>query len=456
MGARRLGEVAVLVAGKASADLHDLLAPLDIGSRSDAVPGGNIFKRSAGTLEIGDHRADFDRLVTLGFLQAVTGEVFPEAEETRHFGRRAEVLRIPQPRVKPLEAVLRGNVSQAGADLGEGARGVGGLELGGERMRAGRELCIDAGRGVEFEEFAEPLTGLLSVRAGTDILNDPLHPFPESLEPRVGSDRFSDFMVIRGDAHVGPDALVGAGIAIDLVASVAAVLSDEMVALDELRRGRLGESLARLEIDNLMMALQAARLFEPVREHRENPVVVVSPPVLVVPLMALRGRVRAVGRPHEARGTSLSLMADRASEGLHRMGAGRSDEEIETRMSGIRLGHAATNRQLEWAARVRRLDEGCNGCFSREGLASVDAGDHVASGKPSHGCWRAGDNEADRRILSVEQALRSERESVELLELRVAVALHRGTSGSGFGGGGERDRQIGLLAVRGLGGGAGG
>ena len=386
VGARGFGEVAVLVASKASAHLHDLLAPLDIGSRSDAVPRGNIFKRSAGTLEIGDHRADFDRLVTLRFLQAVTGEVFPEAEETWHFGRRAEVLRIPQPRVEPLEAVLRGNVAQAGADLGESARGVGGLELGGERMRARRELGIDAAGGVEFEEFAELVTGLLPVWAGTDILNDPLHPFPESLEPGVGGDRFSDFMVIRGNAHVGPDALVGAGIAIDLVASVAAVLPDEMVALDELWRGRLGESLARLEIDNLMMTLQATRLLEPVREHRENPVVVVSPPMLVVPLMALRGRVGAVGGPHEARGTSLSLMADRTSEGLHRMGAGRSDEEIETRMSGIGLGNATTNRQLKWAAHFRRLNEGCDGCFPSESLASVDAGNHVAGLQPGHSC----------------------------------------------------------------------
>ena len=176
---------------------------------------------------------------------------------------------------------------EARADLGKRARGLGVLQLGGERVGTGGELGVVAGDGVEIEKLPELLPRLPAIGARADLFDEPLDSCAEGFQPWIGGNRLRHFVEVRGDSHVGADALVGAGVAVDLVAAVAAVLADQVVALDELRRGGLGKPLGGLEIDHLMMALQTARLLEPVREHRLNPVMVVEPPVLVMPLVPL-------------------------------------------------------------------------------------------------------------------------------------------------------------------------
>ena len=147
---------------------------------------------------------------------------------------------------------------EARADLGERARGLGVLQLSGERVRTGRELGIVAAGSVEIDEIPELLPRLPAIRARADLLNESLHPCTEGFQPWIGGDRFGDLVEVRGDSHVGADALVKAGVAVDLVAAVAAVLADQVVALDHLRRGGLGKPLGGFEINHLMMALQAA------------------------------------------------------------------------------------------------------------------------------------------------------------------------------------------------------
>ncbi len=232
-------------------------------------------------------------------------------------------------------------------------------------------------------------------------------------------------MVVGGQPHVGADSLVRARPAVDFMAAVAAVLADEVIALDKLRSGRFGEPLARLEIDNLMVALQAARLLEPLRQHRVDPVVVASPAVLIVPFMPLLRRVGRVRRPHEAGRTPLSLMADRAAERLHRMRTGRAHEEIEFGMRRVGLRHASIHCDFERFAPLRRFQEAARSHLPGEGLPAVDVHDHVASHKPCGRGRRLWQHHADHRILGMKQSLRGEVKPIGILKLLIAVAFHR-------------------------------
>ena len=80
------------------------------------------------------------------------------------------------------------------------------------------------------------------------------------------------------------------------MAAGAAVLDDPLIARLELRR--LGD------VGDLVVALHAARLDEPLREHREVPVVDLVPVVLLLPFLRLleavrrvRGEVKSVPEP---------------------------------------------------------------------------------------------------------------------------------------------------------------
>ena len=148
-------------------------------------------------------------------------------------------------------------------------------------------------------------------------------------------------------------------------------------------------------------------------------------------------------------------MADCATESLHGVGAGRSDEEIETRVGGVGLRDAAPDRELERAAPLRRPDERRDSCLARERLAAVDAGDDIPRHQAGDRRRRSGDDEADRRIGGIEQTVGGEVESVELLELGVAIPLNGRRGSARFGSRGERDGDVALFAVGRLGGSTG-
>ena len=438
VGARRLREVGMLVAGQAAPDLEHLLAALDVGSGRDALVGGDILERRARSLQVGDHGADLERLIPHRFLEALPLEVLPEAEEPRHLRARPEVLGIPQPRVEPVEAHLAGDVSQRRPHLGQRARGFRIFEERGERVRPGRELLLTAG--ITLDHLAEPLPRLTAIGARPHLLDPARHRRPHVRQPGVAGDRLGHLVVIRCQPHVGADPLAGTRPAVDLVAAVAAVLPDEVVALDELRRRRLGEPLAGLEVDDLMVTLQAARFLEPLGQHREDPVVVVEPPVLIVPLMPLFRRIGRVRGPLEARRAALPLVADRAPERLHRVRAGGAHEQVEPRVGGIGLWHAAADRHPQRTAPLRRLDEVGHGGVAGQRLAAVDVDDHVAGGQSGHGGGRLGQHGEHGRILGPEQPPRGEVEAVEVLELLVPVSRDGGCRGR-FRRRGERDRD---------------
>ena len=332
MRARRFGEVRMLMAGQAAADLEHLLAPLDVGEGRDARVGLHVVEGLTRILQVGDHRADFERLVPHRLLESLALKVLPQSEESRHLGGGTEVLRVPQPGIEPIEPHLAGDVPERRANLRQRARGLWILEERGELMAAGRKLGVVTRDCIAFDHLAETIPRLAAVRARTNILDPADRGGAERGQTGIGGEGLGHLVVVGRQPHVRADPLVGPRPAVDLVTAIATVLADEVIALDELRCGRLGKPLARLEIDHLMVALQAARFLESLRQHRVDPVVVVEPAMFDVPFMPLLGRVGRVRGPLEARRTPLPLVADRAAEGLHRMRTGRAHKEIELRM----------------------------------------------------------------------------------------------------------------------------
>ena len=291
MRARRFGEVRMLMAGQAAADLEHLLAPLDVGEGRDARVGLHVVKGLTRILQVGDHRADFEWLVPHRLLESLALEVLPQSEEPRHLGGGTEVLRVPQPGIEPIEPHLAGDVPERRANLRQRARGLGILEERGELMAAGRKLGVVTSDRIALDHLAETIPRLAAVRARTNILDPADCGGAERGQTGIGGEGFGHLVVVGRQPHVRADPLVGPRPAVDLVASVAAVLADQVITFDELRGGRLGKPLARLEIDHLMVAFQAARLLEPLRQHRIDPMVVVEPAMFVMPFMPLLGRV---------------------------------------------------------------------------------------------------------------------------------------------------------------------
>ena len=124
-------------------------------------------------------------------------------------------------------------------------------------------------------------------------------------------------------------------------------------------------------------------------------------------------------------------------------------------MGGVGLGDAASDRELERTAPLRRPDERRHSGLPRECLAAVDAGDDIPRHEAGHCRGRSGDNEADRRISGVEQTIGGEVEAVELLELGVAIPLNGRRGSAWLGGCGEGDGDGALFAIGRLGGGTG-
>ena len=117
MSAVSVREIGMLMAGQAPPHLNHLLAAGRIGSRRDPGVRLHILKRLARILQIRNHRADLNRLIALRFLEPLAGEMLPEPEKSRHLRRWPEVLRIPQPRIEPIEANLARHMPQARADF---------------------------------------------------------------------------------------------------------------------------------------------------------------------------------------------------------------------------------------------------------------------------------------------------------------------------------------------------
>ena len=245
--------------------------------------------------------------------------MFPETKKPRHLCRRPEVLWIAKPSIEPLKANFTGYVIEAGPDFRQRARSLWFFQQRRQLMGPGRELTRGIGS-VAFNRFAKPFAGLLAVRTRPHFLNPSLNGRSKRGQARIAGDGGGHLVVVGSQSHIGSNPLTGSTPAIDFVAAVAAILPNQMVALDQLWRGRFWKTLTRLQIDHLMVALQTTRFLKPLWLHRKDPVVVIGPAMLVVPLMRLLGSVWSVRRPLKTRGTALPLMTDRAAKRLHRMG----------------------------------------------------------------------------------------------------------------------------------------
>ena len=143
--------------------------------------------------------------------------------------------------------------------------------------------------------------------------------------------------VIGFQPQVGADASIGAIVAVDLMAAVATVLADQVPALHHLRRRGVREPWTGFQISHFVMTFQTCTLGESLRVHRENPVMVVEPTVLLRPFFSLRRRIGRVRRPFEVGRTPLPLMAGRAAQERQRVGAERADKQVQPRMGRKRL-----------------------------------------------------------------------------------------------------------------------
>ena len=291
-------------------------------------------------------------------------------------------------------------------------------------VRSRLELCLAPGSGIAFERFTEPGASDRAVGTRTDLFHPTLRRGSQRRQAGIGRDRLGDLVVVRGQPHVGADPFLRARVAVDFVASVTAVLTDQVIALHQLGGWRLREAFRRLEIDHLMMALQAARLLKSLRQHRIDPVMVVEPTIFVVPLVPLLGGVGSMRRPFEAGGAPLPLMADGAAECLHWMGAGRPHKQIQPRMSCIRLGNTPTHDHSERLAPNRSLDQ--RSCGSRPGelLAPGDFLDHISAEHSSHRRRRLRPDKAHGRIFLAKQPAGGQVKSVLALQLLIAISDH--------------------------------
>ncbi len=159
---------------------------------------------------------------------------------------------------------------------------------------------------------------------------------------------------LRPWPHVRADPLARGADAAYLVAPEAAVLPHELVAGQEFGGGRIGKPPARLQVHQVVVALQAVALGEPPRPHRKVPIEIAEPAAaLGTPLGLLGQVVRRMRREAKLGGAPLAVVADRAAELGRRMGALRAAKEVRPRMGTERQRRPAAGRRDAGAGLVR-------------------------------------------------------------------------------------------------------
>ena len=141
-------------------------AALDRRLRGDAALGLEILERLAFGQQIVSDRAHLDRLELLRIVQTfarfhhrlalgvdhrlavgvellLRHQVIPQAEEPRHFRRRAEIARVANPGEQEFVTILAGHIPQTRADLAERA---GRFDI----FQAALPLTTSAARGAAF------------------------------------------------------------------------------------------------------------------------------------------------------------------------------------------------------------------------------------------------------------------------------------------------------------------
>ncbi len=112
-----LGEVAVLVAGRAALGEKQSLAPLGRRRFGHLRRRFQRLDRLALGQQIVGHRVDLRRLEPLGIAEALPVEVFPKTVEPRHARIGPEQLGVAKPLVEKDGIQLAGRIAQARAHL---------------------------------------------------------------------------------------------------------------------------------------------------------------------------------------------------------------------------------------------------------------------------------------------------------------------------------------------------
>ena len=130
-------------------------------------------------------------------------------------------------------------------------------------MRTWCEHAVFTGGGVFLDQRGQSQASGGRVRSTANLLSEIHGGGGQFSQPGVAQQRFGDFVEVWSEPHIRPDAGVGACVTIDFMASIASVFADGVVALHELGGGWLWITRAGLEIDDLMVTLQAARFLKP-------------------------------------------------------------------------------------------------------------------------------------------------------------------------------------------------
>ena len=143
---------------------------------------------------------------------------------------------------------------------------------------------------------------------------------------------------------------------------------------------------------------------------------VVEPTVLALPAAGLQRIVRRVRGPFERRGAPLPVVADRAADVGHLVRAERTDEQIEPRMAGVRIGQAAPHRQLQGLTPLDVFEQLGIDLRLALNLHIIDGLDDVADFELGLGRGRLGADHADHRLVEIEQSLLGKLQSKNFLE----------------------------------------
>src|SRR6185369_2125141 len=190
--------------------------------------------------------------------------------------------------------------------------------------------------------------------------------------------------VIWFGTKIGADAAHRAVEAVDFVAAIATVLPNQVIAVGDFRCRCVGEFLARLELDNVVVTLQTGGFGKPPRIHRINPVRIVKPSVFLVPAVHLQRGARSVRGPFEGGGAALAVVANGAGKGLHLVRAGIAEIKVEPRMRDIGIGHAAADFEVNRLSAFGEVLQPASDFYwatigtARGNRIAVDFGDHVA------------------------------------------------------------------------------
>ena len=104
---------------------------------------------------------------------------------------------------------------------------------------------------------------------------------------------------------------------------------------------------------------------------------VIKPTVFTTPIKPLPLAIRRMRNPFEIGRAALALMTDRAGKILELMRAQRTDKQIQSRVTGVRMRQSPPDRDLQRLPRLQRLIQAGQGTLTIPDRTPVDQLNHV-------------------------------------------------------------------------------